>query len=98
MLLEMLRWWEASKLASSRVQLGVTITAKLDSEVISSEKAPQASAIKLKTPTELVYLPSTPELSMPASVSMKTEVLLMSVLDKRKPLLLLRLPACSYCG
>ena len=53
--------------------------------------APQASAIKLKTPTELVYLPSTPELSMPASVSMKTEVLLMSVLARRKPLLLLRL-------
>ena len=55
--------------------------------------APQASAIKLKTPTELVYLPSTLELSMPASVSMKTEVLLMSVLETRKPLLLLRLPA-----
>ena len=58
----------------------------------SRQVAPQASAIKLKTPTELVDLPSTPELSMPASVSVKTEVLLMSVLARRKPLLLLRLP------
>ena len=47
--------------------------------------------MKLKTPTELVYLPSTPELSMPASASVKVEVLLTSVLARRKPLLLLRL-------
>ena len=61
-------------------------------EVFRAWRWPADVSQKLKTPAEPVDLPSTPELSMPASISVKTEVLFMSVLAARKPLLLLRLP------